>query len=311
MNQRIFTFLIAFTAILNNLQAQNKLLSRLGYPEDSRLLIVHADDLGVSHSENRASVLALEQGIVNSASIMVPCPWFPEIAAYARQHPNVDLGLHLTLNSEWNLYKWGPVSSRDSVSSLLNDAGYFYSSVDSLMAMGKTEELEWELTSQVKKALDAGIDVTHLDAHMGAAVSKPEFLAAYMRTGRAFNLPVLLDQSVFEIEDPEVKNLIDENTVIVDNILSMGPQDFEKGAAAYYERVLKELPSGLNCLLIHLAYEDEEMKAVTAGHDYWAADWRQADFNFFTSEECGKLLEEENIILISWRELRDKITRDP
>ena len=89
----------------------------------------------------------------------------------------------------------------------------------------------------------------------------------------------------------------------------MGPADFESGAAEYYEKALKELPEGLNCLLIHLAYDDEEMRAITTGHKYWAADWRQADFDYFTSEACSNLLEQENIILVSWRELRDKITR--
>ena len=310
MRLKFFIFIICFSATLGSLKGQSSMLSKLGYTQDARLLIIHADDLGVSHSENRASIKALEQGIVNSASIMVPCPWFPEIAAYARANPRADLGLHLTLNSEWNMYKWGPVSSRDSVASLLNDKGYFYASVDSLMATGKPEEVEWELTSQVKKALDEGIDVTHLDAHMGAAASKADFLAAYMRVGRSFELPVLVDQRVFEIEDSEVKNLIDANTVIADNILSMGPQDFENGADQYYRKTLKELPAGLNVLLIHLAYEDEEMKAMTSGHAYWAADWRQADFNFFTSETCRQLLVQENIILISWRELRDRITRN-
>ncbi|MCX2719597.1 polysaccharide deacetylase family protein [Lentiprolixibacter aurantiacus] len=308
MGYRIMMLVAVFSATLLSLQAQDKLLARLGYPEGTRLLIVHADDLGVSHSENMASIKALEGGIVNSASIMVPCPWFPEIASYAGQNSEVDLGLHLTLNSEWNSYKWGPVSSKDLVPSLLNDKGYFYSSVDSLMAAGQPDEVELELTNQVKKALEAGIDVTHLDAHMGAAVSKPEFLVAYMRVGRAFELPVLLDKRVYESGIPEVQNLIDENTVIVDNIFTMGPQDFEAGVASYYNRILRELPSGLNCLLIHLAYDNEEMKAMTTGHRYWASDWRQADFDYFTSEAYRKLLEEENIKLITWRELRDRIT---
>ena len=310
MYSRITTSLLSFFVALYALQAQNQLLSKLGYPEDARLLIIHADDLGVSHSENIASIKALEHGNVNSASIMVPCPWFPEIAAYARENTNADLGIHLTLNSEWNYYKWGPVSSRDSVSSLLNDEGYFYSSVDSLMAVGKTEELELELVNQVKKALKAGIDLTHLDTHMGAAVSKPEFLTAYMRVGRKFELPVLLDQRVFDYRSPLVNKMIDENTVIVDRIISMGPADFEAGASAYYEKVLNELQPGINCLLIHLAYDDEEMKAMTAGHQYWAADWRQADFDYFMSEACSELIESKNIILISWRELRDKVTRN-
>jgi len=281
----------------------------LGYPADSRLLIIHADDLGVSHSENIASIAALEQGPVNSASIMVPCPWFPEIAAYARNHGNMDFGLHLTLNSEWKNYKWGPVSSRDSVASLVNQLGYFYSAVDSLGFQGKASEVELELRNQVKKAYSEGIDVTHLDAHMGAAVSRPDFAAAYMRVGKEFKLPVLLDKRIHDIDHPEIQSMLDENTVILDNIFIASPADYNKGMANFYTSVLRNLPEGLNCLLIHLAYDNEEMKAVTIDHPDYGAAWRQADFDFFTSEESKKILAEENIRLVTWKELRDKVVR--
>src|SRR5258705_865814 len=105
---------------------------RLGYPKDEKLVIIHADDLGVSHSENAASTAALEKGSVSSASIMVPCPWFPEIAAYAESHPAADLGLHITLTSEWKYYKWGPVTAKEKVPGLINKNGFLYSSVDSV-----------------------------------------------------------------------------------------------------------------------------------------------------------------------------------
>ena len=308
LKNRVFYLLLIGAASYLSSQ-ELSLPEQLGYPRDSKLLIIHADDLGVSHSENIASISALEQGPVNSASIMVPCPWFPEIAAYARTHKNMDFGLHLTLNSEWNLYKWGPVSSRDSVPGLVNHSGYFYSAVDSLGMQGKAEEVELELRNQVKRAYNEGIDVTHLDAHMGAAISRPDFAAAYMRVGKEFKLPVLLDRRIHAIDQPEIRSLLDENTVILDNIFIASPADYANGMAAYYTSVLKNLPSGLNCLLIHLAFEDEEMKAVTVDHPDYGAAWRQADYDFFTSAECSKILREENIQLVTWKELRDKIVR--
>lgn len=282
---------------------------RLGYPADSKLLIIHADDLGVSHSENMASISGLEESPVNSASIMVPCPWFPEIAVYARENKKKDLGLHLTLNSEWKNYKWGPVTSKDSVKTLINEDGYFYSLVDSLILYGAPGEVEIELRNQVKKAYESGIDVTHLDAHMGAAVSTVEYTAAYMKIGKEFELPVLLDKSVLSITDEPVAGMLDEKTVVVDTILTALPENYKQGMAEYYSKTLKNLKPGLNCLLIHLAFDDEEMQAVTIDHPDWGAAWRQADYNFFTSEACKEILKAENIVLVTWRELRDKITR--
>ncbi len=288
---------------------QPSVAEKLGYPADSKLLIIHADDLGVSHSENAASIKALENSPVNSASIMVPCPWFPEIAAYARRNRKADLGLHLTLTSEWKYYKWSPVTSRDSVATLVNRDGYFYGQVDSLLLYGSPEHVETELRNQVKKAYRAGIDVTHLDAHMGAAVGTPDYTAAYMKIGREFKLPVLLDQRIYAMQNEEISLLLSDPTIVMDQIHSIEPAQYESGTATYYKELFASLKPGLHCLLIHLAYDDSEMKAVTVDHPEWGAAWRQADFDFFTSPECEKLLEEANIKLITWRELRDKVLR--
>lgn len=281
---------------------------RLGYSKDAKLLIIHADDLGVSHAENRASIAGLEKTPVNSASIMVPCPWFPEIAAYARNNKTADLGLHLTLTSEWKNYKWGPVSSRDSVSSLVNKNGYFYASVDSLIASASPEHVEIELRNQVKKAYRFGIDVTHLDAHMGAAASTPEFLAAYIKIGKEFRLPVLLDGRVYAMGNT-IAALLNEKDVVADAIPTKLPEDQEQGTNQYYTHLFNSLKPGLTCLLIHLAFDDAEMQAVTMDHPEWGAAWRQADYDFFSNTANGALLKENNIVLVTWRKIRDTIVR--
>jgi predicted glycoside hydrolase/deacetylase ChbG (UPF0249 family) len=288
---------------------QPSVAAQLGYPSDAKLLIIHADDLGVTHSENAASIKALENSPVNSASIMVPCPWFPEIAAYARKNKSMDLGLHLTLTSEWKYYKWSPVTSRDSVVSLVNRDGYFYGQVDSLVMYGSPAHVETELRNQVKKAYRAGIDVTHLDAHMGAAVSTPENIAAYMKIGREFKLPVLLDPRIYAVHNDKISSMLAQRTIVMDQIHSISPEQYENGSASYYRELFESLKPGLHCLLIHLAYDDAEMKAVTVDQEAWGATWRQADFDFFTSPECKKLLEDADIKLVTWRELRDKIVR--
>jgi len=282
---------------------------RLGYPAGTRLLILHADDLGVAHSENAASITALEKSPLNSASIMVPCSWFPEIAAYARKNRTMDFGLHMTLTSEWKNYKWGPVTSKDSVRTLVNGNGYFYALVDSLQNYADPKQVEIELRNQVKKAYRSSIDVTHLDAHMGAAASTPEFTAAYMKVGKEFGLPVLLDGRVYAMEHDGVKNLLDGNTVVVDRILSMEPHTYERGAHKFYSDLLKKLEPGLNFLLLHPAYDNAEMQAITIDHPDYGSQWRQADYDFLMSEECAEIIKAQNIKMITWRELRDKITR--
>ncbi|WP_273566802.1 polysaccharide deacetylase family protein [Maribacter halichondriae] len=181
---------------------------RLGYSKDAKLLIIHADDLGVTHSENMASIKGMEDTPVNSASIMVPCPWFNEIAEYARENPKMDFGLHLTLNSEWKYYKWGPVTSIDSVPTLVNEKGHLYPTREELNANASPEEVELELRNQVKKALKSGIDVTHLDAHMSAAVSSPEFAAAYIKVGKEFDVPVFLAPDNEVVKSSEVQSLL-------------------------------------------------------------------------------------------------------
>src|SRR5260221_7300748 len=121
------------------------LVERLGYPRDAKLLIVHADDLGAAHSINRAAIKALQSGLVSSGSIMIPCPWLPEIAAYARAHPEADLGLHLTLTSEWSSYRWSPVLGRERVPSLLDSSGYLYPLESEATAHMDVREVEAEI----------------------------------------------------------------------------------------------------------------------------------------------------------------------
>ena len=309
MNKYVYSFFIFIIAI-NSSCAQNKTIAeKLGYSAEAKLLIIHADDLGVAHSENSASISGLEKSPVNSASIMVPCPWFPEIAQYARKNKSMDFGLHLTLTSEWKNYKWGPVSSKDKVPSLVNKNGYFYESVDSLVSHASPEEVVLELRSQVKKAYENGIDVTHLDTHMGALAATPEFLAAYIKVGKEFKLPVLLNGGFYDVLGSDAKELLNEKDIIVDGLHMAFPDNYEKGMAQYYSEVLQNLNPGLNAILIHLAYDDAEMQAVTIDHHNYGAAWRQADYDFFTSETCKKLLKKHNIVLVTWRELRDAIVR--
>jgi chitin disaccharide deacetylase len=281
---------------------------RLGYPKEAKLLIIHADDIGVTQTENAASIYAMEKGSVNSGSIMVPCPWFPEIAAYAVQHPQADLGLHLVLTSEWKYYKWGPVLHQD-VKSLLTDKGFLTDGSVDLSQTAKIEDIENELRAQIKRAIQFGIDPTHLDSHMAILYQNASFLKLYIKLGHEFKVPVMINQPMLDAFGAEVKKLITDKDVVVDKIYTANPNDYAGGMVQYYKGILNSLEPGFSTILLHAAYDNDEMKAVTVDHPDWGAAWRQADFNFFTSEECKALLKTNNIKLVTWREIRDKLLR--
>jgi len=304
--KKLLLLVISFLWLLAVIAQQKTIAERLGYPKNTKLLILHADDVGVSHSVNAATTTAMEKGCINSASIMVPCPWFTEIASYAQAHPGMDFGLHITLTSEWSNYKWGPVTPAPT---LINKQGFLYSTVDSVKQFAAANQVEEEIRNQVKRAIQFGIDPTHLDAHMFAVVRKPDFLKAYIKVGREFKIPVFLAREMEREVNVKLESLISKNELIFDSIVSIMPEKMHSDPVSYYTQTLRSLPVGLTYFIIHTAYDNEEMQSVTKGFTDWGSAWRQTEFDFFSSPECARLLKENNIQIISWREIRDKLYR--
>jgi predicted glycoside hydrolase/deacetylase ChbG (UPF0249 family) len=296
------TFGRAHVSHANVQRAPVTLAARLGYPRDAKLLIVHVDDLGMAHSVNSAAIKAFESGLVSSGSIMVPCPWFPEIAAYARSHPQADLGLHLTLTSEWTRYRWGPVLSKDRVVSLLDQWGYLYSTETLAAAHIKTEEAEAEIRAQIERARSFGIQPTHLDSHMGTLFQNRTLFEMLLRVARDNHLPVLIPKERLE----RVQNfsaLLHPGDVLIDRLVEIGPDVPPEGWAKFYTEKVRNLQPGVTQIVVHLAYDDEEMRGATFDHPDWGAGWRQRDLQFFTSDDFRRLLQDNNIKLITWREI--------
>jgi predicted glycoside hydrolase/deacetylase ChbG (UPF0249 family) len=278
------------------------LAGRLGYPPDAKLLIVHADDLGVAHSVNAASTKAFETGLVSSGSIMVPCPWLPEIAAYARSRPEADLGLHLTLTSEWRLYRWGGVVSKERAASLYDPEGYLYPTEDVAAARIDVHEAETEIRAQIERARALGIRPTHLDSHMGTLYQTRPLFEMFLRVAREGGLPALVSREWFT-RAPFLPDALGPDGIVVDRVVDIDPSVAPERWAEFYGNLIKNLRPGVTQLIVHLAYDDEEMRAVTFDHPNWGAGWRQRDFNFVTSEAFRRMLKENNIKLITWREI--------
>jgi hypothetical protein len=288
-----------------NLVAQGhpkSLAEQLGYPADAKLLIVHADDVGMTHSVNAATIQALESGLVSSASIMVPCPWFPEIADYAKSHPGADFGLHLTLTSERIYYRWGPVASKTKVPSLLDENGYFHHDWTPATHID-AKEVELELRAQIDRAIAMGIRPTHLDSHQYRLFQNgKELFEALLRVSHDYKLPVFLVRDWFA-DHPYLQSSLGPVDIVIDHTVTISPGVSPDKWADFYKDALKNLQPGVTEFVIHLAFADEEMKAATRERDTWGAAWRQRDFDFFTGPEFRQLLREQNVKLITWREL--------
>lgn len=297
-------YLLSFTLMIfllgPALIAQKSIQEQLGYSPDAKLLIIHADDLGATHNVNQATFHALDSGSVKSASIMVPTPWLSEVAEYAKMHPDHDMGIHLTLTSEWKLLKWGPVASANEVPSLVDDNGYFYDNCNDLWENAKIEQVEIELRAQIDKAIAMGIHPTHLDSHMGCLISTDSrYYDLYLRLAKDYGIPAMVNHQIQQLESEKSP----KQALVIDQIFGAGTTDFDSEMAKYYEDTLRNMVSGVHVMIIHCGYDNLESQGMSFEHPYWGAEWRQQDFDFFTSEECAKILEEENIHLVTWTEL--------
>jgi predicted glycoside hydrolase/deacetylase ChbG (UPF0249 family) len=288
------------------------LAERLGFDANDRLAVVHADDIGMCHAANVGAFQTLREGPVTCGSIMVPCPWFREAVVLAGESPELDLGVHLTLNSEWAHYRWGPVAGRSAVPSLLDDQGFLPMTSLETAERAKPEEVEVELRAQIEMTLEAGIDVTHLDSHMGT-VFFPPFLETYRKLAEEFQLPVfavrpdqqlLSDQGLqgaMEILNWLAGSLESEGFPILDNV-DIHSLDFAEGEGLEHNRRrIEGLRPGVNYLICHPARGGEELSHITPD----SAHQRDFERRFYGGEEGARELEAAGVKRIGMRPLRD------
>ena len=282
---------------------------RLGYPASARLLILHADDFGMNHSVNRATSEALENHWITSASILVPCPWILEAANFAKAHPDADLGIHQALTSEWTIFRWGPVTSKDQVPSLLDPQGYLPTDTPEVAKNAKAAEVEKELRAQIERGRSLGVNVTHLDSHMVALFQSPDLFAAYQKMAASFRLPMLAARSGADHAVPPFAKM-PADQVLLDRVIEMSPGVDAKDWLSWYEKQLAPLGPGVYQVIVHLAYDDDEMRGATFDHPDWGAAWRQHDLDMVRSPEFQKFLKDQGFILVGWKDVAKALPKN-
>lgn len=290
----------------------SSVIERLGFAPQDRVVIIHADDVGACHAANLGSFATLEAGIVSCGSILVPSPWFPEVAAYARAHPEADLGVHLTLTCEYESYRWGPVSPAGPGSGLRDEQGYLWRTTEAAWDHVTAEEAGRELRAQIERALEFGIDVTHIDTHMGT-VFHPKFLELYVQLALEYQVPCFFPRVTEEMAAeagvaqafPAIQALMASlesrgypllDHMVIDTLIDV------EDKLAFYKEQFDGLQPGLTHLLLHPAVPTPELEGL--GHMVRS---RAQDYQVFTSSELRGYLAEAGVKIIGYRRLRDMV----
>ena len=288
------------------------LATRLGYSADDRVLILNADDVGSTHASNAATFECLEHGSLTSGSVLVPAAWSPEVAAYARDHPEADLGVHLTLTCEYDKYRWRPITERSQAPGLYDNEGYLWRTMAEAVEHISAEEANLELRAQIDTALDAGIDVTHLDTHMGTVI-QPKFMDVYFSLGLDYQIPVfvfrpnperLREAGLIEYWDAiqaQLSRLDEAGFPVLDHILATQLEVLPHERSAYFSEIFATLRSGVTHFLVHPTLPSDEVSAMTE-----SAPSRAMDYELFKDRSIAEELEALGIHTITYREIRER-----
>jgi chitin disaccharide deacetylase len=269
----------------------------LGYPNDARLLIINADDFGMCHSVNEAVFRGFEKGLLRSTTLMVPCPWAPHAMHFLSDHPEVSFGIHLTVVSEWVDYRWGPITNRDKVPTLIDKAGYFHNfeQVHESLDHVNLDELEMEFRAQTETVLAAGLSPTHLDWHALRIVGRKAIFDLMLGLAKDYGLALRV-MGGSSIVYTQKQGLPCNDYDSMDSYL-LDPVD----QPVRYHQLLRELPAGLSEWAVHPGLENAELLAIEGDSRHV----RQRDFNFLMSQEAQDIAKEESIVLLDYRVLQE------
>ncbi|MES1220326.1 MAG: polysaccharide deacetylase family protein [Bacteroidota bacterium] len=308
-------------------KADSTYAERLGFPKGAKVVIVHVDDVGMSFDSNEGAIAAMTKGIATSCSVMMPCPWVPAYVHYLKEHPSTDAGLHLTLTSEWNEYRWVPLSGKPKVSGLVDKEGALWHSVEDVVAHATPDEVETEMRAQVERAKEIGFEPTHMDSHMGTLFATPDFLQRYVKLAMEYHIPVMFPaghaalisklQGFNEAQMQAIralgKQLWNAGLPVLDDIYNesygwelpkgtpVTDANLQKMKTEKYKKAFQAMKPGITYLIMHCTQPSNLFEHISG-----SGATRKGDLLAMMNPELKKYVEQEHIILVSWRELSER-----
>jgi chitin disaccharide deacetylase len=324
---RLFVLIFFFCCALIASAQEATYAEKLGFPKGAKVLILHVDDVGMSWDSNEGAINAIEKGVATSVSVMMTCPWVPGFLHYLKSHPNTDAGLHLTLTSEWKDYRWGPLKGKPAVPGLVDTEGALWPSVEEVVKHASADEVEQEIRAQIERARESGFEPTHLDSHMGTLFATPEFTQRYLKVGIENKIPVMfpgghntmIGKQMNATSDLRAQlaqtgqmlwsaglPVLDDLHNVSYNFDYKGDQkltdaQLQKIATENYIKTIKELKPGLTMVIMHCTQTSEIFSKISD-----SGKVRRADLLAMMDPEFKKFIQQEKIILTTWREVKEK-----
>ena len=314
--QTIFLALVVLACFAGQARAETW-ADRLGYPAGSKVIVLHANELGMCYETSAAGTKMLEEGMVRSAGAMVPAPWFNDLAEWCKAHPEADVGLELTLNSEQQNYRWQPTAVGGLVPSLIDAEGFLWRTPVQTMVNGSTDDVERELRAQIARAKMAGLQPSHLTTHLGTLITRPDLIAVYLRIAREEWIPAMIveltpeqvqrfQREGFPLPDDIIQLLDDYPLPKVDDLHFVADADSYEAKKHAFLDMLAKLSPGITQIAFHPAVESDALQRITPR-------WQQRvwDAQLMADEEVRRALQAEGIVLTDWREIMQRFDGRP
>ena len=301
------------TSTLQQSEIPNTWAEKLGWPAGKKIIMLHADDIGMCPEANIAAKQQLISGQIQSAAVMIPCPDAREFIDWAKENPKMDIGLHLTLTSEWKSYRWGPVTDQNEVPGLLDPEAKLWRSVPEVVQNATADEVEKEIRSQIEQSIAWGYTPDHIDTHMGTLYGDPSFVKAYIKVAEEYGIPA----NIIDISNPKVLAVfkaqgypLDDSVVDMVAGYTLPKLDFFSSAPkadTYGEKVenfkelIRSLQPGLTEIIFHPSVETDNLRSITGS-------WQQRvwEAEMFGDPDLIEFFKNEEIIFTDWKEIMER-----